>query len=188
MELVIGVDLWMVRDGGEPELAVGDEWTVSLLFYAVEAMDAASNDAVLDLTPEPLFNSLSGCRLTAKVHRLAATSTHVEGLALEVPGVLLGYYHDPALPDSHIVTGRGRLAADRYGRGMAWAFPETERSGVVEKITLVTTPVIASPGQPATNVPDWTRRTVAAIQRMNKWEDQPKGGWATYFVTVRLTG
>jgi hypothetical protein len=69
---------------------------------------------------------------------------------------------------------------------MSWAFPEAKRYCVVEKITLVTAPLILSFEQRATRVPDWTRRTFTAIQRMHKWEDEPAGGWATYFVTVRL--
>lgn len=186
VELVVKVSTWMVQDGGEPELAVGDDWSVDLLFHPDEQLQAAAEDAVLSLTPEPVGESLSGYRLTAKVHRLPATSTHVEGLALEVPGVLLGYSRHPPLPPTPVVTGRGTLATDNYGRRMSWAFPEAKRYCVVEKITLVTAPLIPSPASPATHVPDWTRRADTSIQRMRMWQDEPAGGWATYFVTVRL--
>lgn len=186
VQLVVQVSNWMVQDGGEPELAVGDDWTVDLVFYPDEPLQPAAEGAALALTPEPVGESLSGYRLTAMVHRLAATSTHVEGLALEVPGVLLGYFRHPPLPASPVVTGRGTLATDNYGRRMSWAFPEAKRYCVVEKIILVTAPLIPSIEPPATVTPDWTRRTDTSIDRMRMWEDVPAGGWAMYYVTVRL--
>ena len=140
----------MVQDGGEPELAVGDDWTVDLLFYPDEPLQPAAEDAVLALTPEPVGESLSGYRLTARVLRLPPTSTDVEGLALKVPGVVLGYLLHPPLPTSPVVTGWGSLATDNYGRRMSWAFPEAKRYCVVEKITLVTAPLIPSFEQRAT--------------------------------------
>ena len=70
---------------------------------------------------------------------------------------------------------------------MFWAFPETVRSCVVEEITLVTAPLVPlGAGQRATLGPDWTQRTDTLIQRMRRWDYEPNGWLAQYFVTVRL--
>jgi len=180
--------MWMVQDGAEPELAVGDDWSVDLVFYPHEPLRPATDAAALVLVPEPSASSLAGYRLTASVRQLPATSTHGEALALEVPNVVLGYFPHPPLPASPFVTGQGTIATDRYGHGVSWAFPETKRSCVVERITTVTTPLLAMPGeQPAAYGPDWSQRIEKSIQRMHKWDDWPEDRWATYFVTVLTT-
>ena len=196
VELLVEVEMTMVKDGGERELAVGDDWTVDLLFDPEAPMQPASEDTVLEFTSRAVADPLAGYRITARVHRLPATGEHIEGVALEVPGFMLGYYLDTPLPDSPVVTGRGTLATDSIGmRTMSWAFPAIKRSCVVEEITLVTAPLIPVHEEPATDVPDWlqpsyvpdwTRRTDTSIRRMRRWEDEPKGWLGRYFVTVRL--
>lgn len=191
--------MWLVQDGGERELAVGEDWTIDPMFNADAPMQPAEDDSVFEMTPESMPDSLTAYRITARVHRLEASS----GVALEVPGLLVGYYTEPPFPDgrppfpdSGVVTGRGTIDTDCSGvRSMSEAFPELKRSCIIEAITLITAPMIAAPESAPevplwprqTHVPDWTRRRDFSVQRMRRWEDERPGRLTRYFVTVRLT-
>jgi hypothetical protein len=100
---------------------------------------------------------------------------------------MFGYYLPTPLPDSPVVTGRGTLVAESMGvRTMSWAFPRVKRLCLVEAITVITAPLLPALDVPRTFVPDWTRRKDTQVERMRRWEGEPKGWLAKYFVTARL--
>jgi hypothetical protein len=53
-------------NGQVSELAVGDEWTVDLFFYASEHLQPADEDAVLELKPAPAADSLAEYLITTR--------------------------------------------------------------------------------------------------------------------------
>jgi hypothetical protein len=173
----------MVHDGGVPELAVGDEWTTRLDFSAQEPFLPASGRAVLGLTPEvvgdvPTLRSGPWYRIVARLRRVRVADR--EAVALEVPDFLFGYSSgNHPLPTTAVVAGRGTISVDPYETTSAAFFDETLRTWVVEGIRLVTVP------RPWSH-PDWTRRTDAPLQRIDRWKDDRGGKYVTYFISIRL--
>jgi hypothetical protein len=184
VELVVEVATWMVHDGNVPELAVGDEWTTRLDFFAEEPLQPASGRAMLAMTPDVIGDSPRlrlgpWYRIVAKLRRRVPTDSHCEEFAFQVPGVVLGYSsRSHPVPSMPVVAGRGTLWADD-GSSSASAFPETLRTWVVEAITLVTVP------RPH-NRSDWAHRSETLLSRTDSWRDDRGKDYVTYFVSVRL--
>jgi hypothetical protein len=49
VQLIVEVEMWLVQDGGERELAVGEDWTIDPMFNADAPMQPAEDDSVLEM-------------------------------------------------------------------------------------------------------------------------------------------
>lgn len=120
---------------------------------------------------------------------------NILGFALEVPGIVVGHFSLPPLPNGPVVTGRGTLVTDSTGLlTVSWAFPNAKRPCVIEEIILVTAPLQRATAEAVAHlpdrrrpahVPDWTRRADKRIQQIGKREDERPGQFAG-IVTVCL--
>ena len=183
MELVVFLAPWMIHDGQVPELALDDEWTAGVYFSTDEPLLPASGRAVLGLIPVFVGDSAilhlgPWYRIVTKLRRRRIDGQ--ERLAMEVPGLVLGYFSrsDVPPPSTSVVAGRGTLYVEPHGSS-AQFFDEPVPNWVVEAINLVTVPGPNSH-------PDWAHRTEVPLQHTDSWNHDRGREYVSYFVTLRL--
>ena len=164
--------LEMVDDGAVPELSVGDPWLIDLVFRLREPMQPMSAGAELGIKPETPLNSdpQPRCLLAARVLRRRPEGSEVTAIALEVPGMIIGYGSRLPLPDTPLVEGGGVICADPW-QNAAWAFPETERRCIVEGLDCVRAPSVQD--NDGHRKPDWSRHTATTIEWIRTRHDFP---------------
>jgi hypothetical protein len=175
----------MVDDGAVPELSVGDPWLIDLVFRSREPMQPMSSGAKLRIKPQIPLNSdpHPRCLLTARVLRRRPEGSEVTAIALEVPGMIVGYGSRLPLPDTPLVEGDGVLWADPW-QNTAWAFPETERRCIVEGLDCVSAPRVQSDDD--FRNPDWSRHTTTTIERIRTRHDFPHRQLESGFYVAKI--
>jgi len=162
----------MVEDGAVPQLEVGDEWLVELMFQPDLPMVRTTSDselgmwpvAPLDADPTPRYH------VTAEVVRRHDDGAKVEWAAVELPGVMCGLASTFPLPQGRRVHGGGLVRVDPWSN-VAEIFPETKRRCIVESLTCINVPPFLH--EDGRLYPDWPSHERRSIERIRIREDFP---------------